>query len=188
MNVFDFDNTVYRGESPLDFVLFMIRCRKKIILFLPKILFYSVRYKLCLATREQLETFFHEFLCHFSITEQELDRMVRVFWHRNLRKLDSRMLRRIRQDDVIITAGPDFLIGGIAGLLNTRQIIASETDIPNSKVTYFNFGENKAQRYRALFGSRKIRALYTDSYNDRALMEYAERVYLVRKGRIRRIR
>lgn len=188
MNVFDFDNTVYRGESPLDFALFMIRCRKKIILFLPKILHFSVRYKLCLASRKQLEAFLHDFLSHFSITEQELHRLVRAFWQKNLRKLDSRMLRRIRQDDVIITAGPDFLIGGIAGLLNTTQILASETDIPNSRVIYFNFGENKARRYRALFGDRRIRAFYTDSYNDKALMEYAERVYLVRRGKIRRIR
>ena len=37
MIVFDFDNTLYRGESSVDFALFMIRYNPRIILWLPKI-------------------------------------------------------------------------------------------------------------------------------------------------------
>jgi len=35
MKAFDFDNTIYRGESSIDLAVYMIRNNKKIILYLP---------------------------------------------------------------------------------------------------------------------------------------------------------
>ena len=54
MKVFDFDNTLYRGESSLDFSLFMIRANKRILLYLPVIASNTIRYKLCLVDRQEL--------------------------------------------------------------------------------------------------------------------------------------
>ena len=54
MKAFDFDNTLYRGESSLDFSLYMIRTHKKILLYLPVIMVNTISYKLCLVDREKL--------------------------------------------------------------------------------------------------------------------------------------
>ncbi len=41
------------------------------------------------------------------------------------------------------------------------------------------------KRFREQFGDRKIERFYTDSYNDKAMMDISEKVYIVKKGKIR---
>ena len=48
MKVFDFDNTLYHGESSVDLALYMIRTNKKIIKYLPSIFINLIKYKLCM--------------------------------------------------------------------------------------------------------------------------------------------
>lgn len=55
-------------------------------------------------------------------------------------------------------------------------------DFEQKKITRFNFGDNKVRRYRELYGDREIDAFYTDSYNDRFLMEISNEVFIVKKG------
>ncbi len=97
------------------------------------------------------------------------------------------MLKRISPDDLIITAGPDFLLDGIRKRLGTQNIISSEVDLDRIEILHFNFKDNKVSRFRELYGDAKIDAFYTDSYNDRALMEISDKVFLVKKGKIKRI-
>ena len=48
MKVFDFDNTLYRGESSIDLSFYMVRYNRRILLYVPTILISLVRYKMCL--------------------------------------------------------------------------------------------------------------------------------------------
>ena len=85
-------------------------------------------------------------------------------------------------EDVIISASPIFLIDGIRKHLNTDKIIGTEVDLTQKKITWFNFGDNKVKRYRTIYGDRKIDAFYTDSLNDKELMQVSREVYIVKKG------
>ena len=67
-------------------------------------------------------------------------------------------------------------------MLGTERIIGTEVDLEKKRILWFNFGENKVKRYRALYGDQIIDAFYTDSYNDKDLMEISQKVYLVKKG------
>lgn len=64
----------------------------------------------------------------------------------------------------------------------------SEIDLDRKCVTYLNFSDNKVKRFRELYGEQRIDCFFTDSYNDRALMEVSERVYLVTKGKLKRVK
>ena len=108
--------------------------------------------------------------------------LISSFWETHANKLNRRLLVLIEPEDVIMTASPSFLLDGIRSRLNTDQIICTEVDVDEKKITWFNFGENKTVRFRDLYGDRKIDEFYTDSYNDRALMKLARRVYIVKKG------
>ncbi len=44
------------------------------------------------------------------------------------------------------------------------------------------------KRYKELYGGRPIDALYTDSYNDQALMDISKKVYLVKRKGIRKVK
>ena len=62
MNVFDFDNTLYHGESAVDFAVFMIRSNPKIILWMPKIFWNLLKYKLCLVNKDNMEAQIDRFM------------------------------------------------------------------------------------------------------------------------------
>lgn len=188
MNVFDFDNTIYRGESPVDFAFFLLRTHKRVYLYLPSIFYNSVKYKLCLVSREKLEETLNHYLKTFPLGKEELVHLIAQFWKEHAHKLDKNMLRRIQPEDIIISAGPGILIEGIRHLLKTENLIATEIDFDRKKVIYYNFRENKVKRFYELFGKKRIHRFYTDSYNDKALMDISDRVFLVKKGNIRRIK
>ncbi len=188
MKVFDFDNTIYRGESSIDFSIFMIRKNKRIILYLPTIFISLVKYKLCLVNKVKLEKTINDFLKVMIKDKRETFRTIAEFWSKNEHKLDKKILNIIKHDDVIMTASPSFLVHGIQKRLNTRNIICTEVDPDKREMTYFNFGENKLRRFKELYGDRKIDCLFTDSYNDKAIMDISEKVFMVRKGHIRRLR
>ncbi len=185
IKVFDFDNTIYRGESSVDLALFMIKNNKKILLYLPSIFVNMIKYKLCLVKKEKLIKKINNFMSAVIFDRKELLELVERFWSKKIHKLDRKMLKRINRDDVIITAGPDFLIHGIKKLLNTNNIISSEIDEVKNKMKYFNFGDNKVKRYKELYGDKRISCLFTDSYNDRALMDISDKVFIVKKGRLK---
>lgn len=185
IKVFDFDNTIYRGESSVDLALFMIKNNKKILLYLPSIFVNMIKYKLCLVKKEKLIKKINNFMSAIIFDRKELLELVERFWSKKIHKLDRKMLNRINRDDVIITAGPDFLIHGIKKLLNTNNIISSEIDEVKNKMKYFNFGDNKVKRYKELYGDKRISCLFTDSYNDRALMDISDKVFIVKKGRLK---
>ena len=182
MKGFDFDNTIYRGESSVDFSLYMIRHNKKILRYVPTILFSLAGYKLCLLKKEQLETIINDFFAGVLDETTSLPTFIREFWETHAHKLDCRIIRLIEPDDIIISASPILLIEGIRGMLNTEKIIGTEVDLDQKKITWFNFGENKVKRYKALYGDQKLDAFYTDSYNDKALMDISLEVFIVKKG------
>ncbi|WP_028519296.1 haloacid dehalogenase-like hydrolase [Ruminococcus flavefaciens] len=188
MKVFDFDNTLYHGESAVDLALYMIKNNKKVILHLPKIFINLIKYKLCLVNKRKMVDAINDFLQNVLSGKDELMDSIEGFWDKNRFKLDRKMLNRIQNDDIIITAGPDFLINGIRNLINTDHIISSRIDTNKMKVKYLNFGSNKVNGYMSLYGDKRIDCFYTDSYNDKALMDISDKVFIVKKGRLTRIK
>lgn len=187
VKVFDFDNTIYKGESSVDFAFYMIRHNKRIVRYIPTILFSLAGYKLCLLKKEKLESIINDFFAGVLDGKTSPDIFVKEFWKKHSRKLNPEMLRLIEPEDIILSASPVFLFSGIRERLNTDQIVGTEVDFQQKKITWFNFGDNKVKRYRELYGDRTIDAFYTDSYNDKEMMAVSREVFIVKKAQ-RRIR
>ncbi|WP_294481518.1 haloacid dehalogenase-like hydrolase [uncultured Ruminococcus sp.] len=187
IKVFDFDNTLYHGESSIDLAFYLIRRNKRILLYVPSILINLAKYKMCLVDREKAEQEINDFLKVAVKDKYEAAEIVESFWAENSYRLDENMIKRVRKDDVIITAGPDMLIDGIKDKLGTDNIISSIIDPDKREMVYFNFGENKAKRYKEVYGDTPIESFYTDSFNDKPLMKLANKVYIVEKGRLKRM-
>ena len=187
MKVFDFDNTIYRGESSIDFSFYMIRHNRKILLYVPVILSSLVKYKLCLLSREKLESIINDFFEGVLEGTEDAERFISLFWETHAGKLNKRILQLIEPEDVILSASPSFLVGGIREKLGTDNILGTEVDLERKRITWFNFGENKVRRYRELYGDRVIDAFYTDSYNDRAMMAVSRKVFIVKRVPGRRV-
>ena len=182
VKAFDFDNTIYRGESSVDFAFYMIRRNKKIIRYIPTILFSLAGYKLCLLSKKRLEDIINSFLEGVLDGKTSPDAYVKTFWQTHSHKLYPSMLRLIEPGDIIISASPDLLFNGIRDMLNTESILGTEIDLGRKRITWFNFGDNKVKRYRELYGDWEIDAFYTDSYNDKDMMAISREVFVVKKG------
>ena len=182
MKVFDFDNTLYRGESSASLAFYMIRHNKKIIKYVPMILFTLAGYKLCLLEKERFESIINNFIAGVLDETDSIYGFVDQFWETHSDRLYEDMLKLIEPGDVIITASPTDFIAGISDRLNTKNIIGTEIDLEQKKITWFNFRDNKVKRYKELYGDRMIDVFYTDSYNDLAMMEISREVYIVKKG------
>ena len=77
---------------------------------------------------------------------------------------------------------------GVSGKLRTNNILGTEIDLQKKKLTWYNFGENKVERYRSIYGYRHIDAVYTDSFYDEYLMGISREVYILRHGNVHRLR
>lgn len=62
LNVYDFDKTIYDGDSSIDFYLFCLKRKKSIILLLPKQVFAMILYKLKIKDKEYFKSQFFSFV------------------------------------------------------------------------------------------------------------------------------
>ncbi len=188
MQVFDFDNTIYHGESTFDFAMFVIKRKKSLLKYTPKIIKLLIKYKRCKMTEVEFQEELEKFTSPFLQNKEFIKKSVQDFWLKNKRKLNSNMLDKIEKEDVILTCSPSFLIKEIEPCLHTKNIIATEIDIEKGKIHFLNFGKNKVKIFQKQFPKKKIQTVYTDSYNDQALMDVAKSVYLVKKGNCTKIK
>ena len=113
VKVFDFDNTIYKGESSIDFSFYMIRHNKKILRYVPKILISLAGYKLCLLKKEKLESIINDFLFGVLDGTESITAYIGQFWESHAHKLNQAILHLVEPEDVILSASPIILIRGI---------------------------------------------------------------------------
>lgn len=91
-----------------------------------------------------------------------------------------------KEDDVVISASPEFMIKSFCDKVGIKTAMASPVNPHTGKYDGLNcHGEEKVKRYRAVFGDAKIDEFYSDSYSDTPLAKLAEKAFLV-KGDVRK--
>ena len=188
IDVFDFDGTIYDGDSTLDFVLFCIGSRPGLALCLvPPLLRGALR---ALSGRFSLTEFKSGF---FSALARKVDLAAEgeAFWAREKtrKRLGAWFLERERDvPAVIASASPDFELAPAARLLG-MDLVCTRCDAATGVLLSANCkGEEKARRLREAYGDAQVRAMYTDSTKaDGPMLALAREGYLVRHGAVKRI-
>ena len=181
MNVYDFDHTIYPGDSTLNFWRFCVRRRPAALLPLPGAALSGALFKAGLRSREDFKGRFYRFLRHVPDVEEA----VSAFWAENLSRIYPWYLAQKREDDLIISASPEFLILPACALLGVRGAaspVSPETGAllgPNCR------GEEKTVRLRRDFPGEAVREFYSDSLSDAPLARMAGRAFLVSGGQPR---
>ena len=188
MNVYDFDNTIYRGESGIDLFLYYFKRDPKLLTKLPMAVKAIAQYK---ATKMTLDNALDKYAypveeyCR-SIADLEGD--IRQFWDINSKKIKSFYLKQRRDDDVILSACVDVVLEEICKRLNIKNYIGSEIDRESCKLLNFCYRENKAKTFREKYPDAVVENFYTDSFNDRAMIDIAQNAYLVKGDKITKIK
>lgn len=175
MNVYDFDNTIFEGDSTYRFFRFCLRRHPKVMLYLPRIGFAALRYY---AFHIGTKTRFKERMYSF-LKACRPDEDVAAFWEMYLCRIKEFYRQLHREDDLIISASPEFLLKPLEDKLGIT-VIASRVSPADGKTTGENcYHEEKVRRLREQFPNAKIEAFYSDSYSDEPLALLAEEAYIV---------
>ena len=180
MNVYDFDNTIYDGESTVDFFMFCLKKKKSLIIYLPRVFYTAFLYKMRLLSIDKLLNSASKMTKAFVNSNANFDELAKEFWDIHEKKLKPIYLTKLNSSDIIITASPKFLIEAIVPKLNIADAICSEFDTTTGQFEFANFGANKVIAFRNKYPNENIVNFYTDSLNDSPLMEIAENSFLVK--------
>lgn len=175
MNVYDFDKTIYSGDSTRDFIFWCFRHRPKTLLYVPRIAFAAVKYY---TFHIGTKTIFKECMYSF-LKAADGERDVERFWKEKISGIKPFYREQHRDDDVIVSASPEFLLKPLESRLNIT-VIASKVDIRTGRYNGVNcYHEEKVRRFRELFPDGKIDAFYSDSYSDEPLALLARQAFIV---------
>lgn len=177
MNVYDFDGTIYNGDSTLDFYKYFFRRNPKLIRFVFSQIIGGIKYFLGIYDKTMFKESFYCFLAGIDCIEDYIS----DFWKKNQYHIKTWYLQQKKEEDVIISASPDFLLEAIGKELEISCLICSNVDKKSGKYRGINcFGEEKVQRFQKIFGKEAvIDAFYSDSLSDAPLAQIAKNSYIV---------
>lgn len=176
MQVFDFDKTIYSGDSTVDFIFWCFFHRPKTLLYIPLITYAAVRfYTFHIGTKTEFKERMYRFLKAVNGEED-----VRRFWEKRISKIKKLYHDIHRDGDVIISASPEFLLKPLEEKLHFT-VIASKVDIRTGKYDGENcYHAEKVRRFRELYPNAEIEEFYSDSYSDEPLAHLAQKAYIVK--------
>ena len=188
MNVYDFDNTIYDGESAFDFFVMCMKKHPSLIKLLPLILVKLIKYKRCKISTEELKDLVEKYAYQVITTIGNMDEMVKKFWDKNMKKIKPYYLEQRREDDLIVSATADFLLSEFSRRMGGVTYICSEVDLKTGKLKKVCFRKNKAEILKKEYPDINIDKIFTDSMNDKSIIDLAKEAYLVKGDKVRKIK
>ena len=181
MNAYDFDKTIFDGDSTANFYIFSLKRHKKIALLFPSLITAFLKfYVFKIGTKTQFKEKMYRFLQFCDIEKDVAD-----FWDINESKIKDFYYTQKKEDDVIISASPVFLLTPICNKLGIKHLIASEVDSKSGKYNGINcHGKEKVRRFREIFGNAKIKEFYSDSFSDTPMAEISEKAFMIKGTKI----
>jgi len=180
-NVYDFDETIYQGDSTFDFYRFCLKRNPwiltELVIFIP----YSILFMIGLKSQTEMKEKFYRFLRHLN----SVDDLLEEFWNTHRSNIKAFYLEGQKENDIVISASPEFLLIPVCKSLNIKYLMASRVDKHTGAYTGENCkGKEKVRRLRELMPDALIGDFYSDSLSDAPLAELADRSFLVKDNKI----
>lgn len=181
MNVYDFDKTIFYPDSSICFVSFCLkRYPRAFIQNAAEIAKAFYGYYVSGEEPDRLKESLFSFMSFLPDPDEAVD----LFWKENFDRIGEWYLERRKDDDVIISASPEFLVGPAAEKLGVR-LIATRMDKYSGKILNSNCrGREKVLRFRKEFGYAVIDEFYSDSHSDDPMAAISKKAFLVKGKKI----
>lgn len=177
MHVYDFDKTIYRGDSTTHFYLYCLRKQPSLSRFLPRQGIAFLRFLFGRIDKTACKQIFYTFLQGVP----HIEKRVEDFWRTHKKNIMPWYLQQHQAEDVVISASPQFLLAPICQQLGISHLIASRVHPKTGKYTGLNcYGEEKVKRFHQEFGETAISKFYSDSLSDTPLAKLSEHSFLIR--------
>jgi len=182
INLYDFDKTIYDGDSSVDFYLYCLKRKPSIILLIPSQFLALIKYKTKRITKEKMKETFFTFFKKININ----DNLIKDFWNKHDKKIKKFYLDEKNRDaDVIISASPTFLLKPISKQLKVKKLLATEVNSKTGKFESLNcYGKEKVRRLKEIYPKFEVEKSYSDSLSDIPILELAKKAYLVKGSKL----
>ena len=195
LSVYDFDKTIYNGETLNDFYRFYLIKKPWKIYTVIFQLWYFLLYVLKIINLEKLKENFLRFLN--GENTGELKKLIREFWEKKESKINlwvkDEILKNKKETEILvaISASPTFLIIDRLKLMGFDVVIGTDFLFENTKFHSHITSKNcknyeKVKRMDKWAENNNIQYsiinFYSDSIADKPLFDLAENKYWIKKG------
>ncbi len=180
MNVYDFDETIFTGDSENRFIDFISKkpgfARWKYVWK-----FYNFLFKANLISKTASRQRQYAFLKNI----KDIDRTLEEYWDEVWQYMKP-WYSGVKQDDDVIASGtPAFLLEPAMRRLGLTNLVATDMDKRTGKINGdFAIRQYKLECFRQQFSVDDIDKFYSDDYADNYLAQYAKEAFAVRDGGI----
>ncbi len=184
MNLYDFDKTIFDGESSSSLYFFLIRRHPQLFFHVFVSAFFSICKGLHIISTKTYKEKTLGILKHIKNPKKEIS----AFCDKNKNRVFQYYLETMQEDDVVCSASPEFLVKEMMQRINPKAtIIASQMNIKTGKFEsgFVNCkGEDKI-KYLKEKGFSSFDKGFSDSNSDKPMLSLCEQKYRVVKGKIK---
>lgn len=181
MNAYDFDHCIYAGDCTIDFYRFCLKRKPALLRYFPRQIWGFLLFAFAFISKTEFKERFFCFLQGVDDLQNALD----AFWSTNKEKIYGWFFERRSDNELIISASPEFLLQPVCQMLGVKHLIASRVDPQTGKFTGENcYGAEKPKRLLEALGISAVETFYSDSLSDSPMAQIAQTSYIVRKGEL----
>lgn len=188
MNVYDFDNTIYDGESVVDFFIYYCKKDFKLLRHMPSVFIALIKYKRGLFTIEHALEKYGKIVADYYTKHPDIPEEMEDFWDCHMHKIKPFYKDVQSDDDLIISGSPEYSLEVICKRLGIKRYIGSLLDPVTGEVKRLCIRENKVKAFFEEYPDTQIENFYTDSINDQPLIDISKNAYLVKGHKITKIK
>lgn len=176
MNVYDFDKTIYDGDSTVDFYWYCLHKQPELFSCMPRQIWGTIQYA---TGRYDIKKFKERFFCFLSRLSSP-EGLVEEFWDARQKGIKAWYLEQKRSDDLVISASPTFLLRPVCKRMGIMPPIGTEMEPISGRIIGANCkGKEKVRRFHEKYPEAQIEAFYSDSMTDFSLAELAKEAFFV---------
>ncbi|MEG2014919.1 MAG: haloacid dehalogenase-like hydrolase [Clostridia bacterium] len=177
MKGYDFDKTIFKGNSYRHFYFYCLLRFPYLILYLPIQAFFML---LCILHIVSVD-FGVQMFCKFTLFLPHRERVISRFWDKHIKRIAPWYFEQHDKEDFVISGSPRFLVEEGCRRIGISTVIATDVDIKYGNILGEHcLGETKLTEYKKVFGDAVLDEFYSDSLSDLPMLCYATRGYLVK--------
>lgn len=176
MNIYDFDDTIYNGDTNRDILMYGFKKHPFLVLkALKKAKKLQNDYKRGVIEFERVK----EAMLSFIFEIKNYPKFINDFVDSHMKNIKPWYLNRRTQNDIIISASYELWIMQFCKRLGIRYVIATKTDSDGKIIGKNCKGAEKLKRLASVIPNAVIVSAYSDSSCDIPILEAARTAYVV---------
>ena len=181
MNIYDFNGTIYNGDSCKDIVLYGLRKHPSLtIKSIKKARLLNRDYKKGYIQFERVK----EELLSFIFKIDNKQKFIDDFVNSHMKKIKAWYLNRKNPNDIIVSASYEIWIGPFIKKLGLKYVVGTRVDAEGKILGLNCKGQEKVRRINALFQGVIAGCCYSDSSVDIPLLEMGKNAYVVEGNKL----